>query len=51
LIVGGGIREVSDAVKICKAGADVIVIGNAAQENPELIRLISKAVHSIPLLQ
>jgi phosphoglycerol geranylgeranyltransferase len=51
LIVGGGIRDVASAMKICKAGADVIVIGNAAHDDPSLIRKITNAIHSIPLLQ
>jgi putative glycerol-1-phosphate prenyltransferase len=51
LIVGGGIRDVATALKICKAGADVIVIGNAAQDDTSLIKKITKAIHSIPQLQ
>jgi putative glycerol-1-phosphate prenyltransferase len=51
LIVGGGIRDAATAVKICRAGADVIVIGNAAQENPRLAKKIASEVHSIHTLQ
>jgi putative glycerol-1-phosphate prenyltransferase len=37
LIVGGGIRSKEDAQTIFDAGADIIVIGNALEKNPELI--------------
>jgi phosphoglycerol geranylgeranyltransferase len=47
LIVGGGIRDAEAAYNSCKAGADIIVVGNAIEKNPELIREISTAVHSI----
>jgi len=45
LIVGGGIRSAEDAEEICKAGADVIVIGNVLEKAPELLMEISLAVH------
>lgn len=48
LIVGGGITEPEKAYKNCKAGADVIVVGNAIEKDPKLIREISSAIHSIP---
>jgi phosphoglycerol geranylgeranyltransferase len=37
VIVGGGIRSKKDARAIYKAGADIIVIGNAIEKNPELL--------------
>ncbi len=37
LIVGGGIRTVEDAEALSRAGADVLVIGNGAEERPEFI--------------
>jgi phosphoglycerol geranylgeranyltransferase len=37
LIVGGGIRSKKDARAIYKAGADIIVIGNAIEKSPELL--------------
>ena len=46
LIVGGGITHPEKAHLNCKAGADVIVIGNAIEKDPGLIKEISEAVHS-----
>lgn len=37
LIVGGGIRNAADARKIVDAGADVIVIGNALEEDMTIL--------------
>jgi len=45
LIVGGGIRTPEKAYKNVKAGADVIVVGNAIEKDPQLIKDISAAVH------
>lgn len=45
LIVGGGIREAEKAYLNCKAGADVIVVGNAIEKDLSLIKEISSAVH------
>ncbi len=44
LIVGGGIKTGKDAAAILDAGADIIVIGNALEKNPELIEEIRKSV-------
>jgi phosphoglycerol geranylgeranyltransferase len=46
LFVGGGIRSAQDARKACAAGADVIVVGNAAEKNAGVIASIAKAVHA-----
>ena len=45
LIVGGGIRDAEKAYLNCKAGADVIVIGNAIEKDPSLITEIAAAIH------
>ncbi len=45
IIVGGGIKTPEKAVANCKAGADVIVVGNATESNPKLLRQIAEAVH------
>jgi putative glycerol-1-phosphate prenyltransferase len=46
LIIGGGITEPEKAYLNCKAGADVIVVGNAIEKDVSLIREISDAVHA-----
>lgn len=46
LVVGGGIREAEQAYAACSAGADVIVVGNAIEKDPSLIRDMAAAVHS-----
>lgn len=48
LIIGGGIRDAEKAYLNCKAGADVIVIGNAIEKNALLIKEIAAAIHSVP---
>ncbi len=47
LIVGGGIREAETAYNSCKAGADIIVVGNTIEKNTSLIQEIASAVHSV----
>ena len=47
LIVGGGITHPEKAYLNCKAGADVIVVGNAIEKDPSLIREMAAAVHSV----
>ncbi|MCU0322726.1 MAG: geranylgeranylglyceryl/heptaprenylglyceryl phosphate synthase [Chitinophagaceae bacterium] len=49
LIVGGGIIEPEKAYRNCKAGADVIVVGNAIEKDPSLIKEMAAAVHSVPV--
>jgi phosphoglycerol geranylgeranyltransferase len=46
LIVGGGITHPEKAYLNCKAGADVIVVGNAIEKDASLIKEMSDAVHS-----
>lgn len=44
LIIGGGIRTPEQAYTICSAGADMLVIGTAAEQSPELIKQMAEAV-------
>lgn len=48
LVVGGGITDPEKAYLNCRAGADVIVIGNAIEKDAMLIREMSTAIHSVP---
>ena len=47
LIIGGGINSAKIAVEKCKAGADIIVVGNAIEKSTKLIEEISIAIHNI----
>lgn len=49
LIVGGGITEPEKAYLNCKAGADLIVVGNAIEKDEGLIIEMAAAVHSVPV--
>ena len=49
LIIGGGIIEPEKAYRNCKAGADIIVVGNAIEKDSSLIKEMSAAVHSVPV--
>ncbi len=46
LVIGGGIKDPEKAYLNCKAGADIIVIGNAIEKDPSLIKEMSAAIHS-----
>jgi len=50
IIVGGGIRTPEMAVRICKAGADVIVVGTAIEKDEQVMFDLVEAVHSINLV-
>ena len=45
LIIGGGICSGEKAAANCKAGADIIVVGNAIEKDENLIIEIANAVH------
>jgi putative glycerol-1-phosphate prenyltransferase len=47
LIVGGGITTPEKAIENCKAGADIIVVGNAIEKDANLIQKIADAIHSL----
>src|SRR5690606_8334110 len=45
IIIGGGIRDAATARTLTAAGADVLVVGTAFEEDPERIFMMSEAVH------
>lgn len=47
LVVGGGIRNAEQALALCKAGADMIVVGNAIEKDYSCLKEIAHAVHSV----
>lgn len=47
LIIGGGIVDPEKAYLNCKAGADIIVVGNAIEKDAGLISEMAAAVHSV----
>jgi len=51
LIVGGGITTPEKAYDNCKAGADVIVVGNAIEKDPSVLKELAAAVHSVSVLK
>jgi len=46
LIVGGGINSLQKASKALAAGADIIVVGNAIEENPNFLFEVASLVNS-----
>ena len=51
IIAGGGITTPEKAAAICKAGADVIVVGNAIEKDPVVTSEIAHAIHSVEPVQ
>ncbi len=51
LIVGGGIRSGEQAEEVCKAGADIVVVGNILEKEPEMLMDISLAVHEFKKIE
>lgn len=47
LIIGGGIRTPEKASLNCRAGADIIVVGNALEKDTSLLFEMADAVHSV----
>ncbi len=47
LVVGGGIVDPEKAYRNCKAGADLIVVGNAIEKAPSLIGEIASAIRVV----
>lgn len=46
IIVGGGINSVEKAKAALEAGADIIVVGNKIEENPNFIVELSNLIHN-----
>ena len=46
LIIGGGIGSGEKAIANCRAGADIIVVGNAIEKDENLIGEIADAIHN-----
>ncbi len=49
LVIGGGITSAEKAYLNCKAGADIIVVGNAIEKDAAMIKEMSAAIHSVPV--
>lgn len=45
LLVGGGIRSAETAGKLARAGADILVVGNVLEKEPELVLDMASAIH------
>ncbi|NVN94269.1 MAG: geranylgeranylglyceryl/heptaprenylglyceryl phosphate synthase [Bacteroidetes bacterium] len=46
IVTGGGIKSPEKAIENCKAGVDIIVVGNAIEKTADLIKEIGIAVRS-----
>ena len=51
LIIGGGICSGEKAMANCKAGADIIVVGNSIEKNPNLLQEIAQSIHQYNTLK
>ncbi len=51
LIVGGGIKTIEQAESAVNAGADIIVVGNAIEKDPNLLPAIAKVVRANTVFQ
>lgn len=46
VITGGGIDSSEKSIEFCKAGADMIVVGNAIEKDHTLVSKIASSIHS-----
>ena len=44
LVVGGGLKTPNDVKKVCSAGADIVVVGNAIEESPDNLKAMSSVI-------
>lgn len=49
LIVGGGVTDPERAYLHARSGADIVVVGNAIEKDPALIRDMAAAIHSVTI--
>jgi len=47
LFIGGGIRTIEQAIATCNAGADIVVVGNAIEKDPQLVAKLTAAIHNL----
>ena len=47
LIIGGGLTTTKKAVDALKAGADIVVVGNALEKNPNLLSDIASGISKL----
>jgi putative glycerol-1-phosphate prenyltransferase len=47
LLVGGGIQDPEKVYLNARAGADLIVVGNAIEKDPSLLSEMASALHSV----
>ncbi len=47
LIIGGGIRTEQQVKDACRAGADIVVVGNATEDDRSIIETFADLVHSL----
>jgi phosphoglycerol geranylgeranyltransferase len=47
IIAGGGINSAEKAVTLCKAGADMIVVGNAIEKDSTIIHQIARSIRTL----
>lgn len=47
LIVGGGIKTPAEVKNVLLAGADIIVVGNAIEQNPDILTELVQASHEL----
>ncbi|NLI16004.1 MAG: geranylgeranylglyceryl/heptaprenylglyceryl phosphate synthase [candidate division Zixibacteria bacterium] len=46
VIVGGGIRQAEHASQVARAGASFVVIGNALEDSPRMVKEFAEAIHT-----
>ena len=51
LIVGGGIRTPQAAYEAVAEGADIVVVGNVLEKDPDLLEEMVRAVHQVAIKQ